>query len=108
AYAKTGGLADLADLKTSIGADWAESLNASSIYDGKQYAAPWYFANRVVLYNKKIWAEAGIKDTPKTRDEFYADLKTIGDKTDAEPIYLPGQNGYHFVGLAIGEGAELV
>ncbi|MEJ8671068.1 extracellular solute-binding protein [Streptomyces sp. MS1.AVA.1] len=108
AYAKTGGLADLADLKTEIGTDWAESLNESSIYDGKQYAAPWYFANRVVLYNKKVWAEAGIKDTPKTRDEFYADLKQIGEKTDAEPIYLPGQNWYHFVGLTIGEGAELV
>ncbi|WP_369273321.1 extracellular solute-binding protein [Streptomyces sp. R11] len=108
AYAKTGGLADLADLKTEIGADWAESLNESSIYDGKQYAAPWYFANRVVLYNKKVWADAGIKDIPKTRDEFYADLKQIGEKTDAEPIYLPGQNWYHFVGLTIGEGAELV
>ncbi|GGP68203.1 extracellular solute-binding protein [Streptomyces calvus] len=108
AYAKTGGLADLADLKSEIGAEWTESLNASSIYDGKQYAAPWYFANRVVLYNKKVWADAGLKDTPKTRDEFYDALKTIGEKTDAEPIYLPGQNWYHFVGLVIGEGAELV
>ncbi|MFI8530206.1 extracellular solute-binding protein [Streptomyces aquilus] len=108
AYAKTGGLADLADLKSSIGADWTESLNKSSIFDGKQYAAPWYFANRVVIYNKKVWADAGIKDTPKTRDEFYADLKQIGEKTKAEPIYLPGQNWYHFVGLTIGEGAELV
>ena len=108
AYAKTGGLADLADLKAEIGADWTESLNQSSIYEGKQYAAPWYFANRVVLYNKKVWADAGLKDTPKTRDEFYDALKTIGDKTDAEPIYLPGQNWYHFVGLVIGEGGELV
>ncbi|MGC9543059.1 extracellular solute-binding protein [Streptomyces sp. UG1] len=108
AYAKTGGLADLADLKTEIGADWTESLNESSVFDGKQYAAPWYFANRVVLYNKRIWAEAGIKDTPKTRDEFYADLEQIGEKTDAEPIYLPGQNWYHFVGLVVGEGGELV
>lgn len=108
AYAKTGGLADLTDLKSEIGADWTESLNESSIYDGKQYAAPWYFANRVVLYNKKVWADAGLKDTPKTRDEFYDALKTIGDKTDAEPIYLPGQNWYHFVGLVIGEGGELV
>ncbi|MFE9307531.1 extracellular solute-binding protein [Streptomyces sp. NPDC006706] len=108
AYAKTGGLADLADLKSSIGADWTEALNNSSVYEGKQYAAPWYFANRVVLYNKKLWADAGIKDTPKTRDEFYADLKKVGDKTGAEPIYLPGQNWYHFVGLVIGEGGELV
>ncbi|MFC5958260.1 extracellular solute-binding protein [Streptomyces pratens] len=108
AYAKTGGLADLTELKSSIGADWTESLNESSVFDGKQYAAPWYFANRVVLYNKKVWADAGLKDTPKTRDEFHDALKTIGDKTDAEPIYLPGQNWYHFVGLVIGEGGELV
>ncbi|MFG3083423.1 extracellular solute-binding protein [Streptomyces parvulus] len=108
AYAKTGGLADLADLKSSIGTDWSESLNESAVFDGKQYAAPWFVVNRVVVYNKKVWADAGIKELPKTRDEFYADLKTIGDKTGAEPIYLPGQNWYHFVGLAIGEGAELV
>ncbi|MFE0171599.1 extracellular solute-binding protein [Streptomyces sp. NPDC059002] len=108
AYAKSGGLADLSDLKSSIGADWTKSINASSVVDGKQYAAPWFVLNRVVVYNKKIWADAGIKGTPKTRDEFYADLKKIGSKTDAEPIYLPGQNWYHFVGLTIGEGAELV
>ncbi|MGV9345871.1 extracellular solute-binding protein [Streptomyces spiralis] len=108
AYAKTGGLADLADLKSSIGTNWTESMNQSAVFDGKQYAAPWYVVNRVVVYNKKIWADAGIKSTPKTRDEFYADLKKIGEKTDAEPIYLPGQNWYHFVGLVIGEGGELV
>lgn len=107
-YAQTGGLAELDDLKTSIGADWSESINKSAVYDGKQYAAPWYAANRVVLYNKKIWAEAGIKDTPKTRTEFFQDLDTIQKKTDAEPIYLPGQNWYFFDGLTIGTGADLV
>ncbi|WP_030683353.1 extracellular solute-binding protein [Streptomyces sp. NRRL B-1347] len=108
AYAKSGGLADLSDLKESIGSDWTDSINKSTVVDGKQYAAPWFVLNRVVLYNKKVWADAGIKKTPKTRDEFYADLKKIGDKTDAEPIYLPGQNWYHFVGLVIGQGGELV
>ncbi|MET7702113.1 MULTISPECIES: extracellular solute-binding protein [unclassified Streptomyces] len=108
AYAATGGLADLSDLKSGIGADWAENLNASAVFDGKQYAAPWYFANRVVIYNKKVWADAGIKDTPKTRDEFYKDLDAIGKKTKAEPIYLPGQNWYFFDGLTIGQGADLV
>ncbi|CAM5529856.1 sugar transporter [Streptomyces canarius] len=108
AYAATGGLADLSDLKKEIGADWTPSVSQSSVYDGKQYAAPWYFANRVVIYNKKIWAKAGIKDTPKTRDEFFKDLETIGKKTDAEPIYLPGQNWYFFDGLTIGQGADLV
>ncbi|MFI5686889.1 extracellular solute-binding protein [Streptomyces sp. NPDC051636] len=108
AYAATGGLAELGDLKQAIGTDWTPSVSQSSVYDGKQYAAPWYFANRVVIYNKKIWAEAGIKSTPKTRDEFFDDLKTIGRKTDAEPLYLPGQNWYFFDGLTIGQGADLV
>ncbi|MEW2283213.1 extracellular solute-binding protein [Streptomyces sp. NPDC047841] len=108
AYAATGGLADLSDLKKEIGADWTPSVSQSSVYDGKQYAAPWYFANRVVIYNKKIWAKAGLKDTPKTRDEFFKDLETIGKKTDAEPLYLPGQNWYFFDGLTIGQGADLV
>ncbi|MFF2850752.1 extracellular solute-binding protein [Streptomyces sp. NPDC058001] len=108
AYAATGGLADLTDLKAEIGTDWTEALNKSSVFDGKQYAAPWYFANRVVIYNKKVWADAGLKDTPKTRDEFYKALDTIGKKTKNEPIYLPGQNWYFFDGITIGQGADLV
>ncbi|MGY0070355.1 extracellular solute-binding protein [Streptomyces sp. QTS137] len=107
-YAATGGLAELEDLKKEIGAEWTDSVNQSSVFEGKQYAAPWYFANRVVIYNKAIWAEAGIKDTPRTRDEFFEDLETIGEKTDAEPIYMPGQNWYFFDGLIIGQGADLV
>lgn len=108
AYAKTGGLADLSDLKKGVGKDWTESINASAIYDGKQYAAPWFAVNRTVIYNKKIWADAGIKGTPKTRDEFFDALDTIEKKTDAEPIYMPGQNWYFFDGLLIGNNADLV
>ncbi|MER7396367.1 extracellular solute-binding protein [Streptomyces sp. NPDC000151] len=108
AYAKTSGLAELDDLKKGIGADWTPALNKSAVYQGKQYAAPWFAANRVVVYNKKIWAEAGIEDTPKTRTEFFKDLDLIRKKTDAEPLYMPGQNWYFFDGLTIGTKADLV
>lgn len=107
-YAQTGGIADLGDLKKEIGADWTDSLNKPSVFEGKQYAAPWYAASRVVIYNKKIWADAGITDTPKTRAEFFKDLDAIQKKGDAEPLYLPGQNWYFFDGLTIGTGADLV
>lgn len=107
-YAETGGLAELGDLKKEIGGDWTESLNKPSVFEGKQYAAPWWAANRVVIYNKKVWADAGIKDTPRTRDEFFKDLEAIDKKGDAEPLYLPGQNWYFFDGLTIGTGADLV
>ncbi|MER7997507.1 extracellular solute-binding protein [Streptomyces sp. NPDC095613] len=108
AYAETGGLADLTDLKKEIGADWTESLNESSVVDGRQYAAPWYFANRVVIYNKSVFKEAGVTAPPKTRDEFFAALDAIKAKGKAEPVYLPGQNWYFFDGLLIGKGADLV
>ncbi|WP_299528655.1 extracellular solute-binding protein [uncultured Streptomyces sp.] len=108
AYAKTGGLAELTDVKEAIGTDWAESLNEASVVDGVQYAAPWYFANRVVIYNKSVFKEAGVTETPKTRDEFFAALDKIKAKGKAEPIYLPGQNWYFFDGLTIGQGADLV
>jgi N,N'-diacetylchitobiose transport system substrate-binding protein len=108
AYAKTGGLADLGELKTEIGADWSENLNKASVVDGKQYAAPWFFANRVVIYNKSVFKEAGVTGIPKTRAEFFAALDKIKAKGKAEPIYMPGQNWYFFDGLTIGQGADLV
>lgn len=108
AYAQTGGLADLSDLKKEIGTDWTESLNKSSVVDGKQYAAPWYVVNRVVMYNKSVFKEAGVTAPPKTRDEFFKALDAIKAKGKAEPIYMPGQNWYFFDGLLIGKGADLV
>ncbi len=47
-----------------------------------------YMANaQGVLYNKKVFADAGITDLPKTPDEFIADLQLIKDNTDAIPLY---------------------
>ncbi|WP_371479600.1 extracellular solute-binding protein [Kitasatospora sp. NBC_00315] len=108
-YAATGGLADLTSAKADLGGkDWAANLNESSVMDGKQYAAPWYFSNRVVIYNKALWTKAGITGTPKTLDEFYADLdklKTTEGVTN--PIYLPGQEWYTYFGLIAGSGGKI-
>ncbi|MFC7304919.1 extracellular solute-binding protein [Streptomyces monticola] len=108
AYAKTGGLAELEDLKKSIGADWTETLNEASVVDGKQYAAPWFAANRVVIYNKSVFKEAGVTEIPKTRADLFKAFDKIKAKGKAEPVYMPGQNWYFFDGLTIGTGAELV
>ncbi|GAA1229728.1 N,N'-diacetylchitobiose ABC transporter substrate-binding protein DasA [Kitasatospora nipponensis] len=107
-YAATGGLADLTAAKADLGgADWAANLNASSVLDGKQYAAPWYFANRVVIYNKGLWTKAGITATPKTLDEYYGDLDKLKAAGVPNPIYLPGQEWYTYFGLIAGSGGQL-
>ncbi|MGX1850470.1 extracellular solute-binding protein [Streptomyces sp. NBC_01456] len=108
AYAAAGALADLGDLKKEIGAGWSDAFNKASLVDGKQYALPWYAGNRVVMYNKRIWARAGLKGTPRTRGELFRAFAAIRKKTGAEPLYLPGQNWYFFDGLTLGTGADLV
>lgn len=40
-----------------------------------------------VVYNKKVFKEAGITNLPKTPDEFIKDLKLIKEKTKAVPLY---------------------
>ena len=47
-----------------------------------------YMANaQGLLYNKKVFADAGITELPKTPDEYIAALQAIKDNTDAIPLY---------------------
>lgn len=40
-----------------------------------------------IVYNKRIYNEAGITSLPKNPEEFIADMKLIKEKTDAIPFY---------------------
>lgn len=54
-------------------------------YDGKQYALPINVNFNLLFYNKKLFADAGIAEPPKTADELLADAvkltKVNADKT---------------------------
>ncbi|MBQ3705162.1 MAG: carbohydrate ABC transporter substrate-binding protein [Clostridia bacterium] len=56
-------------------------------FDGICYGLPSTGNANGVLYNKAVFAAAGITELPKTPDEFIADLKLIKEKTDAIPLY---------------------
>ena len=51
------------------------------------YGIPYMANAQGVLYNKKVFADAGITELPTTPDEFIADLKLVKEKTDAIPLY---------------------
>lgn len=107
-YAVTGGLADLSADKADLGYDgWNKGMIPSAELDGKLYAAPWYAANRAVIYDKKVFKKAGVKP-PKTRDEWVAGLEKI-KKSDSkiQPLYLPGQSWYVYAGFVWDEGGDL-
>lgn len=49
------------------------------LYENEVYGIPITVVGRGVLYNKKVFKEAGITELPKTPDEFITDLKAVKD-----------------------------
>ncbi|MFJ5229104.1 ABC transporter substrate-binding protein [Kitasatospora sp. NPDC088391] len=47
-----------------------------------------------LVYNKAVWAKAGITEWPTTPDRFLADLKAIKEKTQAIPYYTNYHDGW--------------
>ncbi|MDO4307175.1 MAG: extracellular solute-binding protein [Eubacteriales bacterium] len=56
-------------------------------YEGVTYGLPSVGNAQGIVYNKKVFEEAGITELPKTPDEFLDALQAIKDNTDAIPLY---------------------
>lgn len=56
-------------------------------YGGQVYGMPSMGNAQGVVYNKKVFADAGVTELPKTPDEFLDALQKIKDNTDAIPMY---------------------
>lgn len=107
-YAESGNLRDLTleSLRDLGSEDWIPGLAEPGSIGGVQYGIPWYAANRVVIYNKDLFEQAGIKSLPKTRTQWIADTEKLNQGGD-QGIYLPGQNWYVLAGFIWDEGGEL-
>ncbi|BCN32112.1 ABC transporter substrate-binding protein [Anaeromicropila herbilytica] len=57
------------------------------MYKGDVYGMPSAANAQGIVYNKKVFTDAGITSIPKTPDEFIAALQAIKDKTKAIPLY---------------------
>jgi N,N'-diacetylchitobiose transport system substrate-binding protein len=98
-YAATGGLTDLTPYQEELrdGQTWLDGLAGPATVDGKLYGAPLFAGNRAVIYDKQVWAEAGVAGVPKTYDELTADLdkvKAANPRSDFSAFYMPGQYWY--------------
>ncbi len=63
-------------------------------YQGKSYGIAITGNANGFVYNKKIWAAAGITTDPTTPAEFLADLSAIKTKTSAIPLYTNYHDGW--------------
>jgi raffinose/stachyose/melibiose transport system substrate-binding protein len=63
-------------------------------YQGKVYGMASAGIAQGVLYNKKVFAEAGITLLPKTPSEYLDALRKIKDNTNAVPLYTNFADGW--------------
>ena len=80
------------DLSSAIDDETKSDIKGSSLFtiDGKLLGVPYTNDFRVMLVNKKHFADAGITDMPKTLDDLVADAKAIKAKGITQyPIGLP-------------------
>lgn len=63
-------------------------------YDGTVYGIANGGTASGIVYNKKVWKDAGIDELPSTPDEFLDDLQKIKDNTDAIPLYTNFSAGW--------------
>ncbi|MFV0452835.1 MAG: extracellular solute-binding protein [Propioniciclava sp.] len=111
-YAATGGLADLTAYADQLaqGQDWLGGLVDPATIDGKLYAVPSFAGDRAVIYNKTMWAEAGVTEAPATLDELTAALDKVQKANmaaDFSAMYLPGQFWYAGMQFVWDAGGEI-
>src|SRR5699024_3170978 len=98
-YAANGALMDITPHKEDLqqGNTWLDGLVDPATIDGKLYGVPGFAGCRAVIYNKKVWKDAGITEEPTSFEQVLKDLEKIGaqhDKSTFSPLYLPGQMWY--------------
>ncbi len=81
--ADAGLLKDItADLEADGGA-WKDTFAPGALgvfsVDGKYYGVPWDMGMVSVWYNKDLFAQAGIENTPATWEEFLTDVQKLKD-----------------------------
>ena len=111
-YAASGGLKDLTADKTDLeqGQTWLSGLEDPAVVGGKLYAVPSFAGDRVVLYNKTMWAKDGITSVPTSYSELTTDLNTIKSKntsSDFSAMYFPGQYWYAGMGFVWDAGGSI-
>ena len=78
------------DTETMTGeVKWANEWN----WDGQAYGVATTGDASGIVYNKKVFEEAGITELPATPEAFMEALKAISENTDAIPLYTVA-NGY--------------
>ncbi|MEU0676884.1 extracellular solute-binding protein [Streptomyces sp. NPDC006172] len=88
-------------------AKFKPNLIEQAKYEGKTYGVPIVTDTLALVYNKRLFAEAGLTAAPKTWDELRTAAATIKDKTGVDG-YWGSTQAYYAQSFLHGEGADTV
>ncbi len=77
-----------------LSSKYREGYLYSKWNDGQVYGLAYMCTVQGIVYNKAVFAQAGITELPKTPDEFLTCLQKIKDNTDAIPYYTNANSGW--------------
>jgi N,N'-diacetylchitobiose transport system substrate-binding protein len=112
-FAASGGLTNLAPVKNQFdnSSKWLTGLEGPAEYNGGLYAIPELGGDRVVVYNKQMFSEAGITHTPTSLQELVTDgaalKKHFSNVKDFSPFYLPGEEWYAAMPFVWADGGQI-
>jgi arabinogalactan oligomer/maltooligosaccharide transport system substrate-binding protein len=95
----TEALADQAKFKSN--------LVEQATYEGKTYGVPFVTDTLALVYNKALFAKAGLTEAPKTWDDLKKAAATIKDKTGVDG-YWGSTQAYYAQSFLYGEGTDTV
>ena len=87
--------------------DYFETPLSSNVFDGKTYGVPQVTDSLALLYNKKLFEQAGIDSPPTTWDEVATAAEALKSKAKVDGIFL-NPAGYFMLPFMYGEGGDLV
>lgn len=107
-FAKSGYLAPLDGTPAAAESDKFEpNLIEQATYEGKLYGIPQVTDTLGLMYNKQLFAKAGITEAPATWDELKADMAKVKEKAGADGFAFNPQ-GYYAMPFLFGEGTDMV
>ncbi|GAA4993018.1 extracellular solute-binding protein [Kitasatospora paranensis] len=109
AFAKAGFLEPLDGTPALADASaFQASLIQQAKFSGKTYGVPLVTDTLGLMYNKALFAKAGITKAPTTWDELKADAALVKDKAGADGFWMRAGDGYYAMPFLYGEGTNMV
>ncbi len=110
AYASAGKLADLTKQDFENSDTWLTGLRDAGSYEGRLYGVPYYGGDRVVVYRKDLWQQAGLGQPPATLAQLEADaarLTAANQASDFSALYFPGRYQYAALPFVLDAGGTV-